>query len=257
MKATNVNNKGFTLVELSIVLVIIGLLIGGILSAQSMIKSSKIQGIVRQVAQYDIMFRNFRTQFNQLPGDSSLFSPAGDADGTIENADEIYSSAYTGELAAVWVHLQQAGFLNDGRNYTEVSATACPISSGNSPNFPKLNWSNSSSILVVWGDGAGSPTDGYYRLGDFTNANNTNYTTGGVNDIFTPADALAIDLKMDDGLNTSAGSVFAEDGGSRTTCGGSPTEGNAGYDCRFGNAYDASVSAIDCHLMIKWLPNER
>ena len=46
--------SGFTLVELSIVLVIIGLLIGGILVGQSLIESAKMNSFVRQVQQIDI-----------------------------------------------------------------------------------------------------------------------------------------------------------------------------------------------------------
>ena len=51
------NKNGFTLVELSIVLVIIGLLIGGILVAQSMIGTAKITAFTRQVQQADIAVR--------------------------------------------------------------------------------------------------------------------------------------------------------------------------------------------------------
>ena len=61
--------KGFTLVELSIVLVIIGLLIGGILVGQSLINSAKINAQVRQLQQFDIATNTFKTKFKQIPGD--------------------------------------------------------------------------------------------------------------------------------------------------------------------------------------------
>ena len=68
--------KGFTLVELSIVLVIIGLLIGGILVAQSLIDSTKMQAFIRQTGQYDSAIALFEDKFGDLPGDNSLFGTA-------------------------------------------------------------------------------------------------------------------------------------------------------------------------------------
>ena len=66
-------NKGFTLVELSIVLVIIGLLTGGILVAQSLIDTAKIQSQIKQVQQLDIAYYGFESRYRQIPGDSNLF----------------------------------------------------------------------------------------------------------------------------------------------------------------------------------------
>jgi prepilin-type N-terminal cleavage/methylation domain-containing protein len=63
-------NKGFTLVELAIVLVIVGLLISGILVAQSMINTTRIQAFGRQIGQYDAAIANFQDKYKGLPGDS-------------------------------------------------------------------------------------------------------------------------------------------------------------------------------------------
>jgi prepilin-type N-terminal cleavage/methylation domain-containing protein len=72
------NKSGFTLVELTIVLVIIGLLIGGTLVGQSLIDSAKINGSVRQIQQLDIAVQQFRVKYKSWPGDSPTFSPSGD-----------------------------------------------------------------------------------------------------------------------------------------------------------------------------------
>ena len=90
MKNPNIKS-GFTLVELSIVLVIIGLLIGGILVGQSLIESAKVNKIIGEAQQYQIAIRLFKEKFKQLPGDynkgTSLGAPAnGDNNRIVECA---------------------------------------------------------------------------------------------------------------------------------------------------------------------------
>ena len=70
--------KGFTLIELSIVLVIIGLLIGGVLVGQSLIESAKINQEVRRLSQYAIAVVQFKQKFKQEAGDSNFFLSCGE-----------------------------------------------------------------------------------------------------------------------------------------------------------------------------------
>lgn len=85
--------KGFTLVELSIVLVIIGLLIGGILIGQSLVDSTRINAQIKQIEQYDIAVSTFKSKFRCLPADCDNFSyelypgsnRIGDGDGIIDH----------------------------------------------------------------------------------------------------------------------------------------------------------------------------
>ena len=73
----SVMKRGLTLVELSIVLVIIGLLVGGILAAQSMISTAKLQKLVRDLSQYEIATNNFKLNYNYYPEMTHiLFRPA-------------------------------------------------------------------------------------------------------------------------------------------------------------------------------------
>jgi prepilin-type N-terminal cleavage/methylation domain-containing protein len=119
-------NVGFTLIELSIVLVIVGLLIGGILVAKSMIASAKLNAFVRQIQQYDIAMDNFKIKYNGIPGDSSLFNSVGYTPYKnnnrldIENSGGIAIHGFytdTNETGNVWLDMQKAAVIDDGNTY--------------------------------------------------------------------------------------------------------------------------------------------
>jgi prepilin-type N-terminal cleavage/methylation domain-containing protein len=62
-------SSGFTLVELSIVLVIIGLIVGGVLVGQDMIRAAEIRATVSQIEKYNAAANTFRDKYNGYPGD--------------------------------------------------------------------------------------------------------------------------------------------------------------------------------------------
>ncbi len=117
--------RGFTLVELAIVLVIIGLLIGGILAAQSMINAAKIQTFVRQVQQFDVAVSNFKTKYKGLPGDTTIMGCTDYGSGNVcdngwiqdynngGNQDASGGAAtqfFQGEALHFWPDLGKSGF---------------------------------------------------------------------------------------------------------------------------------------------------
>ena len=70
---------GFTLVEIAIVLVIIGLLIGGVLKGQSMIQNAKIKRVVRQADELRAAVMTFYDKYGVFPGDENVANiPPGD-----------------------------------------------------------------------------------------------------------------------------------------------------------------------------------
>ena len=58
---------GFTLIELSIVLVIIGFVVGGVLVGQELIETAKLRAVVSQIDQIRVGANTFRTKYNALP----------------------------------------------------------------------------------------------------------------------------------------------------------------------------------------------
>ena len=114
MKSTQ---KGFTLVEIAIVLVIIGLLLGGILKGQEMITQAKIKNVIADMTGVSAAMYGYQDRYKALPGDDSKAdrwtgTPAGDpgdGDGIIEGA--YLSTTATDESRNFWHHLRLAGFV--------------------------------------------------------------------------------------------------------------------------------------------------
>jgi prepilin-type N-terminal cleavage/methylation domain-containing protein len=65
------HQTGFTLVELAIVLVIIGLLLGGVLKGQEMIENGKIKNLKNDLQGVTAAYYAYRDRYNALPGDDS------------------------------------------------------------------------------------------------------------------------------------------------------------------------------------------
>lgn len=171
--------RGFTLVELSIVLVIIGLLIGGILVGQSLIESAKINSEVRRLTQYSIAINLFQDRFKQAPGDSMYFSNPGNNDG--DNQDSIgICPSVAFERESAWSHLSQSNMLNETYESQDPSSS-CPGWSGSfvgaAPTHTiKANGSTSIISLLYYREnfvvraGSLNPfTDGSYKYAFLTN----------------------------------------------------------------------------------------
>ena len=121
MKSTQ---KGFTLVEIAIVLVIIGLLLGGILKGQEMITQAKIKNVVADFSGVSAAYYGYQDRYRAIPGDDSGAAgrwttavPAavsGNGNGTVagtwNNAGAVCTTAV--ESCGWWHHLRLAGFVS-------------------------------------------------------------------------------------------------------------------------------------------------
>jgi prepilin-type N-terminal cleavage/methylation domain-containing protein len=113
MKSTQ---KGFTLVEIAIVLVIIGLLLGGILKGQEMITQAKIKNVMADFSGISAAYHGYQDRYRAIPGDDAgatrwtLTPPASAGNGIVSGA---YNSATPADESRLWWdHLRRAGFVS-------------------------------------------------------------------------------------------------------------------------------------------------
>jgi prepilin-type N-terminal cleavage/methylation domain-containing protein len=111
---------GFTLVEIAIVLVIIGLLLGGILKGQEMITQAKIKNVVNDFNGITAAVNSYRDRYRAMPGDDLgaagrwTGAVSGNGDGVIQGLYGAPSAAsYTQAMESnlFWWHLRLAGFV--------------------------------------------------------------------------------------------------------------------------------------------------
>lgn len=106
---------GFTLVEIAIVMVIIGLLLGGVLKGQEMITNAKVKGIEADFNGVTAALYSYQDRYRALPGDDKKATrfgatvPIGNRDGKIGGA--FYSTTADVESRLFWLHLRNAGLV--------------------------------------------------------------------------------------------------------------------------------------------------
>lgn len=127
------HQKGFTLVEIAVVLVIIGLLLGGVLKGQELISSARVRNLADQQAGIQAAYFGFIDRYRAIPGDM----PQPDADNAIQanvttggstgsggtGANGVIDPNWT-EINAVWEHLSKAEFIQGNYDGSGDQSTA-------------------------------------------------------------------------------------------------------------------------------------
>ena len=231
----NQNQVGFTLVEIAIVLVIIGLLLGGILKGQEMINSARARHIADLTSDIPAAYFGFIDRFNRVPGDWDSAAASMGLGLTVDNGgvgvlgnngriDNPAGSEFL-EPNALWEQLAKAGFI-------EGAYTGDPGSPTTTSAQAPLNAFNN---IIVLGRTADYQDDG-------TPAVRLNLTLGrGI-----PVDiARETDLKLDDGNPlTGVLRLAIDDPGNVFNTIGSTDPG-----CAAANEYNVAGDVQDCNLV--------
>lgn len=213
-------NTAFSLVELSIVLVILGLLVGGVLAGQSLIRAAELRAVSAEYQRFFTAGNTFRDKYFSIPGDlrdatrfwgrmngnadcvtnsSALVGTSGACDGDGDGIlDDPAGAAVAGENMQLWRQLSLAGLIEG--TYTGLSGAAgyndCPIGTS----CPRSRLGNSGWSARHLGNFAGD--SGRYRAnygnmlhfgGYIANAEMAGAT-------LKPEEAWNIDVKLDDGM---------------------------------------------------------
>jgi prepilin-type N-terminal cleavage/methylation domain-containing protein len=218
--------SGFTILEMSIVLAIIGFIVGGIMLGTDLIAAATIRSQIRQIDQLNMAVHLFQIRYNNLPGDipdplasnvglqaRGPYTGQGDGNGIIEGNKSNSAGANLGtnecggETPMFWVDLNTAGFLPGTFNTATTTATGCSLTTtaAISSYFPTANIGGGNYVYVWSGGPAGGNATNYFGLSVVTLIGGlTLWSVPGL----TVQQAYNIDYKTDDGLPQS-GRVMA------------------------------------------------
>jgi len=208
------HSEGFTLVEMAIVLVVIGLIVAGIMGGSQMIRQAEIKSVITDAQGYQSAVDTFHLQYMALPGDmnnayafwdSDCGSNAnvcnGDGNGSIKDSSDPIVN--TDEEMAAWVHLALSHVISGPFNNTTVNQAQDPgitipgskLEGGGFRLFSATIYAQTGNAISFASD-TGTLVDG---------------------DILRPEEAWNIDKKIDDG-RADTGMVMGESSGATNDC---------------------------------------
>lgn len=211
----------FSLVELSIVLVVLGLLVGGVLAGQSLIRAAQLRSVSNDFSRYQAATNTFRDKYFALPGDMtnatafwgmSTACSGASATGTCNGNGNGNVDDNPTEIYRFWQQLALAGLIEG--SYTNAASSIAIAGT----NVPKSRLGTAYYSLPYDGSGGGN----WYRFG--TPATNPNYlaeagqhfislgvagidlsgsSPQGTGGVLKVEESWNIDTKLDDGLPRS------------------------------------------------------
>ncbi len=246
--------SAFTLIELSIVLIIIGLLVAGVTGGASLIRSAQLRSVMSEARGFNVAVNAFVVQYDELPGDYGTpigSSDFGDADGQINYVDTQTALISVGEGINAWHHLADSNTIDESLtaltsndiNITVAGEDIAAQTAGTDVPDSKLDgvgWvfdyndtaSNERNVVIATGTIA---------LVDVAALNTVYHVVA--EGAMTPTDALSVDTKLDDGIANSGrvqGSTLLPDAPVSTSFQES--------DCFTTTTYNTSETGESCAL---------
>lgn len=210
---------GVTLVELSIVIIIMGLIVGGVVQGQTLIDNARLQSIMREVEQFKTPAFAFEDKYQSLPGDmysaesEEIFAvEGGNGNGVIGDLyDNIYqpisdNTDSARENRAYWNHLTVSGVLTSslrsfpGDEIDNIDNMRFGVM------FPRSRLQGAGYTSFRYTANEGTPTE---RTAYWLRLHRS--ATGDAIGALTPEQAMTLDRKFDDGMANNGSIRAGED----------------------------------------------
>lgn len=230
--STVCQNRGFTLVELSIVMVIIGLLIGSITVASNMIHKADLRAVVKQVEEYRNVVSTFKEVYLGLPGDiinAKSFWPTTENGNGNEQILYNITAGQENESMRAWQQLALAELIQGSFTGSEASQIGIE-----DVNMPAAEVGDSVVMKFDYDTWWGNPASNFIMM---AKASSTGWPQDAA---ISPADADYVDHKLDDGMPLT-GYVWGGRGYFTDTATWAP----ASY-CADAAGYDVSITTPQC-----------
>ena len=231
--------QGFTLLELSIVLTILGLLVGGVLAGRELIRSAEIQGTISDIEQVRTAYTHFFGKYGCVPGDcdkqEQYFDLTnGDGNGIIECGNSPpWCPAPIQEQSVAFMAMKMAGLTRSG---AETADGFEPTDLRDCQLFIHGEWEDEND----W-DFYSAPTGNYMQITQ--NLNEAPWHT----DCMTPEEAWKIDKALDDGYAASGRILGKSTSADYSECASEPYDEGEKYRA----TYNVQNEAVVCTLYVR------
>jgi prepilin-type N-terminal cleavage/methylation domain-containing protein len=245
--------KGFTLIELAIVVVVLGIVVTGVVAGQSIIDSSKRYKVINDVTEFKTAISAFRLEYDGIPGDFDEAEDYWQTDTDNGNGDKKILGRFPFENLLFWNHLHLAGIIKESkttRNRDEYNPEkphlTFPVAPVSSNTYYVLARNITSTLYQDYKKVYNATMLGLVGIGEhnFSGYSTNNYSGYNKSVSVTPKFAYNIDKKIDDGKPRGGYVVGLMPSGSTSTINGWGSE----TACSQLSSYNLDNTEITCSL---------